>query len=116
MQENKEKIDIKNTLSQFLEPGEPEMTQEEAIIKYKEKKNSGEGDEGNSEEQEHLERIKKELLASLERVKELEKKIFSEKEIIENKKLKVEKAKTTSSGRNVQKEKELKKEDQKERE
>ena len=36
--ENKEKIDIKGTISEFLKPDEPEMSQEEAIMKYTEKK------------------------------------------------------------------------------
>ena len=36
MQEEEKLIDIKGTLEKFIEPDEPEMTQEEAITKYKE--------------------------------------------------------------------------------
>lgn len=104
---NEEKlIDIKGTLEQFVKPDEPEMSQEEAIMKYEEdvKKASTSDESENTEEQEHLKRIKKELLASLERVKKLEKQIFIEKEVEEKKKIKVEKA--SSSGKTFQKVKE----------
>ena len=83
MQEEK-LIDIKGTFSQFVKADEPELSQEEAIMKYQNpllKKAGNNGDDGeNSEEQEHLKRVKKELLASLERVKKLEQQIFKEKE------------------------------------
>lgn len=97
-EKNEEKIlDFKGTLEQFVKADEPEMTQEEAIMKYGEKKTSGESSDGeNSEEQEHLKRVKQELLASLERVKKLEKQLYTEKIVDEKKKLKVEK--TSSSG------------------
>ena len=81
-EENKEKnIDIKNTMAKMLKEEKPEMTQEEAIMSYKENnqttsKNSS--DDDNTEESEHLKRIKQELLASLERVKQLAKKIYGE--------------------------------------
>ena len=81
-EENKEKnIDIKNTMAKMLKEEKPEMTQEEAIMSYKENnqttsKNSS--DDDNTEESEHLKRIKQELLASLERVKQLAKKIYGD--------------------------------------
>ena len=67
----------------------------------KSKKNvSDESGEGNySEEQEHLNRVKQELLASLERVKQLEKQIYG----AENKeKLKIKE--DVKEGRYIQKE------------
>ena len=115
MQENKEKIDLKETLGQFFEPDEPDMTQEEAIKKYTEKKSSSNEEEDTSENQEHLERIKKELLASLERVKELEKKIFNDKNIQEKQKIKVDKFKATY-GTSLHREKQLEKNEEQERE
>ena len=88
-------IDFKGTLEQFIKPDEPEMSQEEAIMKFGEKKKAS-SEEDSTEEQEHLKRVKQELLASLERVKKLEKQIYSEKDFDEKKKLKVEKS--SSSG------------------
>lgn len=80
------RIDLKGTISGMVKEEKPEMTQEEAIKNYKDenikkkKKNATEDDESAyNEELEHLERIKKELLASLERVKKLEEKLFGEK-------------------------------------
>ena len=86
MQEEK-LIDIKGTLEKFIKPDEPEMSQEEAIAKFSDineeirrianSTGGGDGEAGeNTEEQEHLARIKQELLASLKRVEELEKKIY----------------------------------------
>ena len=80
-------FDIKGTLEKFYKPDEPEIGQEEAISKwYQEdyinsiKKNdfnsSDDGD--NLEETQHYERIKRELLASLDRVKKLENQCFAE--------------------------------------
>lgn len=85
-------IDIKNTFSTLINEELPEMTQEEAIKNYREDntiaipKKGAEDSEDNTEESEHLKRIKKELLASLERVKVLAKKIFGE-ETIKSKKI-----------------------------
>ncbi len=84
MQEEKEKnIDIKGTLQMFVKTDEPELEQEEAIMKYNEAKKrrlssstSDDGVDGNSEEQEHLRRVKKELIESLKRVELLESEIF----------------------------------------
>ena len=87
-------VDIKGTLANFLKDEEPELSQEEAIKKYSEyvkkrKSNTG-GAEDNTEEEEHLKRVKQELLASLERVKKLEKQIYGQNEKeINAKKLKV---------------------------
>jgi len=86
MQEEK-LIDIKGTLEKFVKADEPEMSQEEAIAKFDDinkeirriasSTNGGDGEDGeNTEEQEHLARIKQELIASLKRVEELEKKIY----------------------------------------
>lgn len=87
MQEQKEEklIDIKGTLEQFIKTDEPELSQEEAIMQFgepKKKKNNNNDDDSAddiSEELEHLRRIKKELLASLERVKKLEEQLFKER-------------------------------------
>ena len=80
-----EKMDIKGTISDLFKTEEAQLSQEEAIKNYnednliKKKKNASEDDEAAyNEEIEHLERVKKELLASLERVKRLEEKIFGE--------------------------------------
>ena len=91
-------IDIKGTFEKFIKPEEPELEQEEAIMKYSEKKkkrkNESDEDGENSEEQEHLKRIKQELLESLKRVKLLENNIYGstkenkEKEIKMNEKYK----------------------------
>ncbi len=93
-------IDIKGTFEKFIKEDEPEMSQEEAINNYQEEEikrtiknssNNGENGEGmNSEEQEHLKRVKQELLASLERVKKIEKQIYGEKEEHKKEKLNVE--------------------------
>ncbi len=101
MQEEEKLIDIKGTLEKFIEPDEPEMTQEEAITKYKEnffKKNNAIGDNnsdsddimGDSEDAEHLARVKKELLDSLKRVEEIANKIYG-KEKKESDKVKTKK-------------------------
>ena len=104
MQEKDEKekvLDIKGTIESFIEEERPELSQEEAIKKYngenqesirkKKKSNSSEDDE--YEDDEHLKRVKKELLESLERVNILEKNIFGEKENLKNK-VKLDKEKT----------------------
>ena len=89
------KFNLKGTLESFLETEGPELQQEDAIKLYKDensnysikkKKNSDEEDE--NEDDEHLKRVKKELLESLERVKALEKNIFSEKAKIKGLKVK----------------------------
>ena len=83
--EEEKTIDIKGTLDQFLNTPAPELPQEEAIRKYQEpitaKRRSGGGDATDtSEEDEHLKRVKAELLASLERVKKLEQQLYGQKE------------------------------------
>ena len=77
---NKEKnIDIKNTMAKMLKEEKPEMTQEESIMNYKESVNKNNGsDDDNTEESDHLKRVKQELLESLERVKQLAKKIYGD--------------------------------------
>ena len=117
-------IDIKGTLKQFVEADEPELSQEEAIMKYGVKKtkkknsNNNNDDSETTEEEEHLRRIKQELLASLKRVEELEKLLFKNRE--EKLKLNVNKGSKnggfTSSKSLNQKENEEKTKKQKERE
>ena len=119
MQEQKEEklIDIKGTLKQLVEADEPELSQEEAIAKYGENKKNNVGDETDStEEQEHLKRIKKELLASLERVKKLEENLFKEKE--EKLKVNVKSSKSGgfTKGKSIEEKENIKEENQKERE
>lgn len=79
-------IDMKTTFSNLIKEEVPEMSQEDAIKNYRENdtiapikksKKDGESDE-NTEESEHLKRIKQELIASLERVKQLAKRLYSE--------------------------------------
>ncbi len=104
-EEMESNIDIKGTLAKFVKADEPELSQEEAILKYGETKkksaNASEDTAGeNTEEQEHINRVKKELLASLERVKALAKRIYGENKQEKTKKeLKVE-----NGGRQAQKE------------
>ena len=84
---NEEKnIDVIGTFEKLVKADPPEMTQEEAIETFQEKEiareirksaNSG-TDADNVEEQEHLKRVKQELIASLERVKKLEEQIYGE--------------------------------------
>ena len=120
--QNEEKlIDIKGTLKQFVEADEPELSQEEAIMKYEEpykkRKNNNDTDTGTTEEEEHLKRIKQELLASLKRVEQLEELLFKRHE--EKLKLNVKNSKNggfTSSKSLTEKEIQTKKLNQKERE
>ena len=52
---------------------------------------SGDDFEDNTEEQEHLNRIKQELLASLKRVEDMEKDVFNERDVEDKLKVKVQK-------------------------
>ena len=87
-QEDDEKIiDIKGTLADFLDEEKPELSQEEAIKRYKKNdtidyksKKKKESDDDENEDDEHLKRLKRELLESLKRVDIIEKKIFEEKD------------------------------------
>lgn len=90
-------LDFKGTMKEIFEEEKPEMSQEEAIKAYKEtktKKCSSNDDDQNSEETEHLKRVKEELLKSLKRVDVLEQKIFGDKEKENIKKMVRENAKT----------------------
>ena len=118
MQEEEKLIDIKGTLEKFIEPDEPEMTQEEAITKYKEnffKKNNAIGDNnsdsddimGDSEDAEHLTRVKKELLNSLKRVEEIANKIYGKE------KKEYDKVKTKKVEKNNNRYKDLEKHEEK---
>ncbi len=105
--ENEEKnIDVKASIESFVEAEPPEISQEEEIMNYHEnvptnKKNKkassdDEDDENEDLDDEHLKRIKKELLASLEKVNKLAKLLFSDKEK-KLKDLKVDKDSKTKS-------------------
>lgn len=112
MEKNEEEknISIKSTFSNLIKEEIPEMSQEEAIKNYRENdtiapikksKKDGESDD-NVEESEHIKRIKQELLASLERVKQLAKKIYSEEKSKSNLKVK-EKVGKQQSGKGISK-------------
>lgn len=100
-------VDIKGTIAKIIKTEEPELTQEEAIQKYTEgtvknkKISTSSEDEENSEEVEHLNRIKKELLASLERVKQLAKKIYSDEKKVKKESLKVKENAQKVKGRSM---------------
>lgn len=112
MDNNKElkNASIKSTFSNLIKEEIPEMSQEDAIKNYREndtivgiKKSKKDGEsEDNIEESEHLKRIKQELLASLERVKQLAKKIFSEEKVKANLKVK-EKSGKQQGGKGISK-------------
>lgn len=118
-QKEEKLIDIKGTLKQLVVADEPELSQEEAIMKYgetkKKRKNNNNDDTDTTEEEEHLKRIKQELLASLKRVEKLEELLFKNRE--EKLKLNVKDSKnggfTSSKALN---EKEIQTKNQKERE
>ena len=121
IKEQEEKlIDIKGTLKQLVETDEPELSQEEAIMKYgehKNKRNNNDDDTDTTEEEEHLKRIKQELLASLKRVEKLEELLFKKQE--EKLKINVKYSKNggfTSSKSLNKIETQTKKQNQKERE
>ena len=128
-QQNKQEenlIDLKGTLRQFVVADEPELSQEEAIMKFgenkKKKKNSdtdtNDADDFMTEEEEHLKRIKQELLASLKRVEQLEELLFKSRS--ERLKLNVKDSKgggfTSSKSIDEEEKKQTKKRGQKERE
>ena len=103
MQENKndkdEKLtDLKGTIESLIEGEQAELSQEEAIKAYKGegpqkpkkgKKSSSDEDDDDILDEENLKRLKQELLASLEKVNKLAKKLFGEKEFKNVKNLKV---------------------------
>lgn len=114
--EEEKKVDIKGLINDFIEEEKPELSQEEAIKAYKEEddgkiavkinKKSGNSDEDDeNEDDEHLKRIKQELLKSLERVNELAKQIFKEEEKKEKSKIKIksepQKVKMKEQGKNI---------------
>lgn len=116
-QKEEKLIDIKGTLKQFIEADEPELSQEEAIAKFGENKKNNAGDtEDTTEEQEHLKRIKKELLASLERVKKLEENLFKEKEAKIKLNVKDSKNGGFTKGKSLEQKESIVEEKQKERE
>ena len=108
MEKNEEVKDgsVREIFSNLIKEEVPELSQEEAIKNYREndtiapiKKSKKDGDnDDNTEESEHLKRIKQELLASLERVKQLAKKIFSEEKVKDNLKVKEKTGKAGGKG------------------
>ena len=97
-------IKIKETFGNMLKEDIPEMSQEEAIKNYRAddtigipNKKKGSDPEDNTEETEHLNRIKAELLASLERVKKLAQKLFKDEKEVQSK-LKVKEGSNGSGG------------------
>lgn len=80
---------LKEVFVKLIDEEPKEMSQEEAIKNYSEiasKKHSNsttseDDSDFNQEEIEHLKRVKAELLASLKRVEDLSKKIFTDKEL-----------------------------------
>ena len=112
-EEENDNIDIKGTLKKFVQAEEPELEQEEAIMKYgevanKKKKKNNEEDtttDGNTEEQEHLKRVKQELLASLKRVEAMAKKVFEGNPLGDKQKInvKVDKGEGKQSSKSKQK-------------
>lgn len=94
--EEEKNTSIKSTFSNLIKEEIPEMSQEDAIKNYREddtialiKKNKKSGDsDDNTEESDHLKRIKQELLASLERVKQLARKLYGEERVKANIKVK----------------------------
>ena len=114
--EEEKKVDIKGLLNDFIEEEKPELSQEEAIKAYKEeddgkivvkinKKRGNSDEDDENEDDEHLKRIKQELLKSLERVNELAKQIFKEEEKKEKSKIKIksepQKVKMKEQGKNI---------------
>ena len=129
MQENKndkeEKItDLKGTIESLIEGEQAELSQEEAIKAYKgegpqkpkKRKKSSSDEEDNDDDdildEEHLKRLKQELLASLEKVNKLAKKLFGEKEFKNAKNLKVKEkySKTQEKEQTISKAKQKEKE------
>lgn len=93
--DDEENYSIMDTLNDFISETHDEPSQEEEINAYKEKSkknnnnNNSDSDEDTTENEEHLKRIKLELIASLRRVEILEKKLFEEKEIAIKKNIKL---------------------------
>ena len=110
-------IDLKGSLESFVASEEPELSQEDAIKAYREgpektkKRKKSSSDDDDIEDDEHLKRLKQELLASLEKVNKLAKQLFGEKEIYNVKNLKVnekyQKAKEKDLEKDIAKSKEL---------
>ncbi len=119
MQEHKDEklIDIKGTFKQFIEEDKIELSPEEEIMKYEEKKNKkSDNDNDTTENEEHLKRIKQELLASLKRVEKLEEQLFKNHE--EKLKLNVKDSKNGgfTQGKSLEQKEIIVEENQKERE
>ncbi len=95
--EEEEKLtDLKGSIESFIEGEMPEISQEDAIKAYRgeekqkaRKRKKSDSDDDDIEDDEHLKRLKQELLASLEKVNKLARQLFGEKEFNSVKNLKV---------------------------
>ena len=124
MQENKNNsekeeklIDIKGSIESLVEGELPELSQEEAIKAYKEgpqkpkkRKKASSDEDGETEDDDHLKRLKQELLASLERVNKLARQLFAEKSFTNVKDFKVKKEYQRAKGKTQTTEKTTQKE------
>lgn len=109
--EEEKLVDLKGTLETFFEGEEPELSQEEAIKAYKEesnttlnhkkKKNDSDDD---IEDDEHLKRVKQELLETIKKVDMMAKKIFEDKDRdnLKNIKIKADREKLNSRDKIMQ--------------
>lgn len=87
-------IDLKGTIENFIEGETPELSQEEAIKAYRDEvyisknKRNIKNDEDDIEDDEHLKRVKQELLESIKKVDAMAKQIFEDKENLKKIKIK----------------------------
>lgn len=115
--EEENKMNLKGVMQSLVKEEPKEISQEEAIKAYKEKrpikgkrKSKRNTDDEDDEDEAHLRRMKEELLASLARVNLLAKKLFGEKEKITSKEFK-EKEKFKAKEKTLQQMKEKIQED-----
>ena len=112
--EKEEKLtDLKGSIESLVEGELPELSQEDAIKAYREgpqksrkRKKISSDEEDDAQDDEHLKRLKQELLASLEKVNKLARQLFGEKSFtnVKNMKVKKEYQKVSSKEKNVQRE------------
>ena len=112
--EKEEKLtDLKGSIESLVEGELPELSQEDAIKAYREgsqksrkRKKISSDEEDDVQDDEHLKRLKQELLASLEKVNKLARQLFGEKSFtnVKNMRVKKEYQKVSSKEKNVQRE------------
>ncbi len=112
--EKEEKLtDLKGSIESLVEGELPELSQEDAIKAYREgsqksrkRKKISSDEEDDAQDDEHLKRLKQELLASLEKVNKLARQLFGEKSFtnVKNMKVKKEYQKVSSKEKSVQRE------------